>query len=98
MSCTASRLMMAAFAAYLLGSLSNDAVVTWVVVALAVAAVLAWSRRRGSGGRALGRCGVRCATQRRPNVDVAPFDLVDTSPGLSGRPAIDPFHVKEEVL
>lgn len=63
-SCTASRLLIAAFAAYLLGSLLHDAVVTWAIVAVAVAAALGWTRWRGSGGRSLGHCGPRCATRR----------------------------------
>ena len=64
MSCSASRLVIAAFAAYLLGSLLHDAVVTWVLVAVAVAAVLGWTRRRTLGGRSPAHCGPRCATKR----------------------------------
>jgi hypothetical protein len=55
--------MVAAFAAYLVASLAHDEVVTWVVVAVSVAAVLVWSRRRGSGGRLRGQRGARCAEQ-----------------------------------
>ena len=53
--------MVAAFAAYSVASLAHDEAVTWAVVAVSVAAVLVWSRRRGSGGRLGGQCGARCA-------------------------------------
>jgi VIT1/CCC1 family predicted Fe2+/Mn2+ transporter len=46
--CTVSRLLVVAFAAYLFASLSHDAMVTWAVVAVAVAAVLGWTPSRGS--------------------------------------------------
>jgi len=55
--------MVAAFAAYLLGSLSHDVLVTWVIVAVSVAAVLVWSHRR-SAGRPVGECGALCVKQR----------------------------------
>lgn len=64
-SCLATRLMVAAFAAYLLSGLVHDQVVTWVVVVVSVIAVLAWSRRRGTGGRLGGQCGPRCVEREK---------------------------------
>ncbi|MHB1555594.1 MAG: hypothetical protein ACYCZP_16960 [Acidimicrobiales bacterium] len=61
MSCISSRLMVAAFAGYLVASVAHDEAVTWVAVAVSIAAVLVWSRRRGYGGRQGGQCGARCA-------------------------------------
>lgn len=49
--------MVAAFAAYLLASVVHNEAVTWIVVAVSVAAVLTWSRRRGMGRCLTGQCG-----------------------------------------
>ncbi len=69
--CTVSRLLVVAFAAYLFASLSHDAMVTWAVVAVAVAAVLGWTRRRGAhGDRAPVHCGTRCVPQRGADAHV----------------------------
>ncbi len=95
-SCTASRLLVTAFAAYLVGGISHDAVLTWAVVVLAVAAVLVWSRRR-SDGRPLGPCDVRCSTKRGADLGVRAVSQVGASPGPCGRPVDEPAGVNEGV-
>jgi len=75
-SCTATRLLVVAFAAYLLGGLSHDALVTWAAVVMAVAAVLGWTFRPGAHGDGpLGHCGTRCATQRGADADAEAAQL-----------------------
>lgn len=95
MYCTASRLMMAVIAVYLLGNLSHDAVVTWAVVAAAVPAVLVWSHRRGSGSCSVGQRDVRCAERRGAGVAVSV--LVGTSIGTYGEREPDCVHATEDV-
>jgi len=83
--CIASRLMVTAFAAYLLGSLSHDQLVTWVIVAVSVVAVLLWSRRRRSGGRWVGERGGLCLKQRESSAPMAVHVPVGTSNDQVGR-------------
>lgn len=76
--------MVVGFIAYFFGSLSHNETITWVVVGSAVAATLAWSRRRGPGGRLLGGCGPRCATRRGAGVDIASLERIEAGPDIPG--------------